>query len=436
MNLFFKILEWQAYPISKAWKDLSSVQSLKAASFHQWVHTQRENQFDFFKKENVFFQSFLSRNGGDIAFDKAPIISKREVQRPLKKLISKPFIDIKLFVHNTSGSSGTPFFFAKDKYAHAMTWALIRDRYRWHGIEYGKSLQARFYGIPLKGKKYYIEKIKDLIAARVRFPVFDLSEEKLWRFIERFKRLPFEYLNGYTSSLVYFSEFCIENKIILKEICPTLKVCFPTSEMCSERDREIMEKGFGVRVAVEYGAAEMDVIAFEDKEGDWIVSNENVFLEIVDDKGNPVPDGEEGRIILTSLYNRAVPLYRYEVGDVGIVRPERKGKYQVLEKLVGRTNEFAILPSGREVPALTFYYITKTLIQEQFKIKEFVIRQTALDTFKYEYVADSELISAVKDSIFEAMNTYLEPGLKATFEKRDFIERGKTGKLKQFFREF
>lgn len=416
--------------------NLLSVQSLEAPSFEEWVKSQREQQFDFFKKQNAFYKSFLSRNGGDKAFYKAPILSKREVQRPLKELISEPLMGEKLFVNNTSGSSGTPFFFAKDKYAHAMTWALIRDRYRWHGIEYGKSLQARFYGIPLKGVKYYKEKLKDLIAARVRFPVFDLSEEKLWEFIERFKKLPFEYLNGYTSSLVYFAEFCIENQIVLKEICPTLKVCFPTSEMCSERDREIMEKGFGVKVAIEYGAAEMDVIAFEDQEGDWIVSNENVFLEIVDDKGNPVPDGEEGRIILTSLYNRAIPLYRYEVGDVGIIRPERKGKYQVLEKLVGRTNEFAILPSGRKVPALTFYYITKTLIKEQFKIKEFVIRQTALDTFTYEYVADQELAAAIKESVLEAMNTYLEPGLKATFEKRAFIERGKTGKLKQFFREF
>lgn len=429
-------MEWQGYPMDKASNDLLSVQSLKAASFHQWVQNQRKNQFDFFKRQNSFYQSFLTLKKGDENFDKAPILSKREVQRPLKELISEPFMGEKLFVNNTSGSSGTPFFFAKDKNAHAMTWAMIRDRYRWHGIEYGKSLQARFYGIPLKGKKYYIEKIKDLIAARVRFPVFDLSEEKLWEFIERFKKLPFEYLNGYTSSLVYFAEFCIENKIVLKDICPTLKVCFPTSEMCSERDREILEKGFGVRVAVEYGAAEMDVIAFEDQDGDWIVSNENVFLEIVDDEGNPVPDGEEGRIILTSLYNRAIPLYRYEVGDVGIIRPERKGKYQVLEKLVGRTNEFAVLPSGRKVPALTFYYITKTLIQEQFKIKEFVIRQTALDTFTYEYVADNELTSAVKGSILEAMNDYLEPGLKAKFEKRAFIERGITGKLKQFFREF
>lgn len=429
-------MEWQGYPMAKAMNDLLSVQSLEAPLFDEWVKSQREHQFDFFKKQNAFYQSFLSRNGGDKAFYKAPILSKREVQRPLKELISIPFIGKKLFVNNTSGSSGTPFFFAKDKYAHAMTWALIRDRYRWHGIEYGKSLQARFYGIPLNGKKYYIEKLKDSIAARVRFPVFDLSEEKLWEFIERFKKLPFEYLNGYTSSLVYFAEFCIENQIVLKEICPTLKVCFPTSEMCSERDREIMEKGFGVKVAIEYGAAEMDVIAFEDQDGDWIVSNENVFLEIVDDKGNPVPDGEEGRIILTSLYNRAIPLYRYEVGDIGIIRPERKGKYQVLEKLVGRTNEFAILPSGRKVPALTFYYITKTLIQEHFKIKEFVIRQTAMDTFTYEYVADLELIAAVKESILEAMDIYLEPGLKANFEKREHIERGKTGKLKQFFREF
>lgn len=436
MNLFFQILERQGYPVQKAMADLKEIQSLDLFAFQQWLTQKRKSQFDFLSKNNHCYQSFLQEKGLPSSFESAPIIDKKTVQIPLVELISEPLKGKKLFTSNTSGSSGTPFFFAKDKYAHAMTWALIRDRYRWHGIEYGKSLQARFYGIPLSGKKYYLEKLKDFLAARVRFPVFDLSEDKLWQFIDLFKKKPFEYLNGYTSSLVYFAEFCIEKGIVLKDICPTLKVCFPTSEMCSEQDRKVLEKGFGVKVALEYGCAEMDVIAFEDQDGDWLISNENVFVEIVDEEGKVVPDGQEGRIILTTLYNKAIPLYRYEVGDIGVVRKERKGKYQVLERLVGRTNEFALLPSGRKVPALTFYYITKTLIQEKFRIKEFVIRQKSLDTFTYEYVADQELMPEVKSSISQAMDSYLEPGLKSEFERKLFIERGKTGKLKQFFREF
>jgi phenylacetate-CoA ligase len=436
MNLFLKTLEIKGFPIKKASSKLLAIQSTNVVQFHKWVDYQRKQQFDFFVEHNTFYQSFIQKSKDTIDFKSPPILTKKDIQIPLSNLLSIPYLNQKLFRNNTSGSTGTPFFFAKDKYSHAMTWALIHDRYRWHGIEYGKSLQARFYGIPLNGLKYYIEKTKDLIAKRIRFPVFDLSEKKLWEFIETFKKYPFEYINGYTSSLVYFASFCCDNNINLKHICPSLKVCFPTSEMCSLQDKDILKKGFGIDIAVEYGCAEMDVIAFEDKEGDWIISNENVFVEVVDEHGFVLPDGKEGRIVLTSLFNKSIPLYRYDVGDIGILKPERKGKYQVLEKLIGRVNEFAILPSGRKIPALTFYYITKMLIQEKFKIKEFVIRQNEIDLFIFEYVSEEELPLEAKESVCQSMNIYLEPGLKAQFEKKTIIQRENSGKLRQFYRAF
>jgi phenylacetate-CoA ligase len=219
---------------------------------------------------------------------------------------------------------------------------------------------------------------------------------------------------------------------VLKDYCPTLKICFPTSEMCRQSDRIILEKGFGVSVANEYGCAEMDILAFEDENFDWIVSNENVFFEIVDESGKNVERGNSGRVIITSLYNKAVPLIRYELGDIGALDSKVKGQNDVLLDLLGRTNEFAELPSGRKVPALTFYYITKTLIKEKYSIKEFVIKQISISEFLFEYVSDNELPSSAKIQINKAMDEYLEPNLKSIFEKRNKIERSSAGKLKQF----
>ena len=73
---------------------------------------------------------------------------------------------------------------------------------------------------------------------------------------------------------------------------------------------------------------------------------------------------------------------------------------------------------------------------KKFKIKEFVIRQNALNTCKFEYVSDEELDFSVKGIVLKSMDYYLEPGLKAIFEKKDIIKRTNSGKLKQFFREF
>ena len=202
--------------------------------------------------------------------------------------------------------------------------------------------------------------------------------------------------------------------------------------MCNDLDRSTIEKGFGIKVANEYGCAEMDVLAFEDENFDWIISNENVLFEIVDQQGKNVTQGEIGRVIITSLNNTSIPFIRYELGDMARIG-RKKYNNSILLELVGRTNEFALLPSGRRVPGLTFYYITKSLVEEEYGIKEFIIKQTSYTDFVYEYVAICEMNKEVCENIKLAMDKYLEPGLNAYFERKDKIVRTKSGKLKQFY---
>ena len=316
-----------------------------------------------------------------------------------------------------------------------MTWAHINAKLLQHGIIMGSSLQARFYGIPLGGLKYQKERLKDFLGARVRYTVFDLSDENLIKVLQDFKSKKFEYINGYTSSLVVFAKFLIARNMVLKEICPTLRLVMPTSEVCDDIDRKNLEKGFGVKVVNEYGAAELDVIAMEDVDGDFVLNEETLFVEILNDYNLPVKPGEEGKVIITSLYNESMPFIRYEIGDRAVLSEKVKNGRRVLEKVIGRTNDLIKLPSGKVSPGLTFYYISKKLLEEGGKIKEFVIRQKGLDRFVLEYVAGSEMSSSDKENVHKAMELYLEPGLKVEFKLKQRIERTKAGKLKHFFSE-
>jgi phenylacetate-CoA ligase len=58
-------------------------------------------------------------------------------------------------------------------------------------------------------------------------------------------------------------------------------------------DRKTMERGFGVKVRNEYGAAELDILAFEDEDGDFVLNEESLFIEILDDNNQPVEAGIE-----------------------------------------------------------------------------------------------------------------------------------------------
>ncbi|WP_020531590.1 phenylacetate--CoA ligase family protein [Flexithrix dorotheae] len=433
INLFQKSLTFQGFPIEQAQQKLLQIHQLNT---HEIIKRNEQASWAIFRHHfqyNSVYRQFV-KNGFFRKDDwqSIPVLTKKDLQQPLSCRLSEGFTAKNVHLHNTSGSSGTPFYFAKDKYCHAMSWAINIHRFGQFGVEFGNSLQARFYGIPLGGIKYYKELIKDKIAKRKRFPVFDLSDEKLEQIFHSFKNNPYYYVNGYTSSLVLFARFLIDKGVTAKAVCPNLQVVFTTSEVCSQLDRKILEEGFGVRVVNEYGAAELDLIAFEDKDGDWLLNYESLFVEILDEKNHAVPPGEEGRVIVTALYNKAMPFIRYELGDTAILSRNRKGNYQVLEKVTGRTNDIALLPSGKKSPGLTFYYISKSLLEQGSIVKEFIIKQLALDHFHYEYVAERSLNTFEKEQIKKAMDKYLEPGLKATFEQKKVIKRTKAGKLKHF----
>ena len=118
--------------------------------------------------------------------------------------------------------------------------------------------------------------------------------------------------------------------------------------MLFEDDKALMETQFGVPVINEYGASELDLIAFQNPKNQWQVNSETLFVEILDKGNNPLPYGEEGKIVITSLYNKAHPFIRYDIGDVGVLSKQSTLKKPILKKLIGRTNDIAILPSGKK----------------------------------------------------------------------------------------
>jgi phenylacetate-CoA ligase len=202
--------------------------------------------------------------------------------------------------------------------------------------------------------------------------------------------------------------------------------------MLFDSDKELMQRAFGVPVVNEYGASELDLIAFTNLHDEFVVNSETLFVEILDENNQAVPHGTTGRIVITSLYNKAHPMIRYDIGDTGALAPHSTFKEPILQELIGRTNDIAKLPSGKTVPGLTFYYVTKSVIEDDGNVKEFVIVQTALDSFKITYTSARALTPDEIDTMKSALFTYLEKGLNLQFERVEVLDRSKRGKLKQF----
>lgn len=431
MQLFNLSLSIKGFKIKKAKKVLSQIQAIPDANFQQYIEGKKREIVKYHLKHNSFYKS-LGENIDVNNWNSIPILTKRHLQQPLNERLSEDFTIDNIYINKTSGSSGDPFIFAKDKWSHALTWAEIINRFSWYNIDFNTSKQARFYGIPLDKKGYYKERIKDFFANRYRFSVFDLSDTAFDKCIEKFRSIRFNYINGYTSPIVQFAKYLKRQNLVLKSICPSLKVCMVTSEMLFEDDKTLMEVQFGIPVINEYGASELDLIAFENPKGELQLNSETLFVEVLDDNNNVLDYGEEGRIVITSLYNKAHPFIRYDIGDTGILSKKSTSKKPVLERLVGRTNDIVLLPSGKKAAGLTFYYITKSIIEDDGNVKEFIIEQLALDHFKILYVSENTLTDEKKEIITKAMLTYLENDISISFERRQQLKRSKSGKLKQF----
>ena len=431
MNLFNLSLKLKGFPIRKAKRTLKAIQKKSDTEFNTYIETKKQDIVAHHLKYNSFYKSF-TKNTNPLDWNTVPVMTKKDLQQPLETLLSDGFSRKNTYIDKTSGASGHPFVFSKDKFAHALTWSIIMDRFFWFNLNFNTTKQARFYGIPQDRKGYYTEKLKDFISNRYRFNVFDLSDEALENWLIDFKRKPFFYMNGYTSPIVQFAKYLRGKNIILKTICPTLKACVVTSEMLFEDDKQLMEKQFGIPVINEYGASELDLIAFENTKNEWVVNSETLFVEILDENNHVLPHGEEGRLVITSLYNKAQPFIRYDIGDIGVLSKKSTPKKPILEKLIGRTNDMAILPSGKKAAGLTFYYITKRIIEDDSNVKEFVIEQLKLDTFKIHYVSDKDISPNKMEMIKNDMANYLENGLTILFERQTKLKRSKSGKLKQF----
>jgi phenylacetate-CoA ligase len=431
MKLFDLSLKYAGFPIKKAQKVFDEILGVPENEYEAFINQKKAEIVEFHLKNNSFYRN-LCRNKNVDDWNDLPILTKADLQQPLSQRLSDGFPAKKVFVNKTSGSSGTPFIFAKDKFSHALTWASTIHLFGEHSINFNDSYQARFYGIPKDFVGYQKERLKDTLSKRYRFPIFDLSDIELEKILIKFKKDKFDYINGYTSSIVLFAKFLQSRKLILKEICPSLKGCFVTSEMLFEKDKLLMENQFRIPIINEYGASELGIISFQNPKGDWHINSETLFVEILDENNQPVCYGTEGKVVVTSLYNKAHPFIRYEIGDTGTLEERSTSKNPILKKLIGRTNDIAILPSGKKSPGLTFYYVTKSIIEDNGTVKEFVVKQHKIDTFEIEYVSSKALEENQIQEIKGAIALYLEPNLIVNFSKKDFLKRTKSGKLKQF----
>ena len=239
-----RLLRLKKYPLDEAMGELRRIQTFSKDEYLAWQENKKWELVKFHFQHNPFYKKMVG-NYLPESWEDLPIIHKKDLQKSPDLLLSNGLQKRELHFGSTSGSSGIPLKFARDKFSHSITWALILDRYSKVGIS-SSDLQARFFGIPLGKSAYYKERVKDYMMNRYRFVIFDISDSALDGFIHKFRTTPFKYLYGYTNSQLTFARHLKSKGLTLKELCPTVSACIVTSEQCTQEDKAFLEKVFQI----------------------------------------------------------------------------------------------------------------------------------------------------------------------------------------------
>jgi phenylacetate-CoA ligase len=178
----------------------------------------------------------------------------------------------------------------------------------------------------------------DVVLNRRQFSTIALDDDHIaqyWEYIERWKP---EYIRGYPFAL---AQFCRHRpKGDMNSYRP--KAVLTTSEMLTASARATIEGTFDAPVFDAWGLNDGGAAAYECSEHNGMhVDITRAYVETVDDGGRPVW-GVPGRIVVTSLTNRAFPFVRYDTGDVGVLAWRDCGCGRsglMLTQILGRADE-------------------------------------------------------------------------------------------------
>jgi phenylacetate-CoA ligase len=357
--------------------------------------------------------------------NKLPIIRKKDIRENLGEIVSRDFDVKNLRMKSTSGSTGEPLSI----YLSSREIEFRMAKHLRSNISCGQKAFDRW--VTLTGPQHFgkTTRLQRLLRFYVPTPVSvfdDVSTQ-----ISKIERLKPDILDGYSSSLLLLANEIEKTKV------ETIKPRFIIggAELIDNYSREHIKNVFGVQFFDQYSSVEFERMAWQCQEGKgYHIDADALILQFLDKNGEEVSAGEKGEIVCTSLFNYAMPLIRYAVGDVGTPSNEKCecGRTLPLMKMVeGRKDSLLLLPNGRILTPRAF-----TIALHEFKfynsIEKFKIVQKKLDAFEFNIKVKN---NTLKENTF---TTELTKHLKAIFKSDeltfeinlvDDIKLDKNGKL-------
>lgn len=263
-----------------------------------------------------------------------PLLNKSLIKENFDKILTVSSLN-GLKRMSTSGSTGTPLVVYQNK-----------DKVRRNSADF-----IYFYnqgGYSIGDKLYFLRAWENckknpiilFLTNMVMQETKNMSDKNIESFLNKLRLdKSKKSLWAYASSLTAITNY-IGNRDLSAEI--NIKSIFSGSEALPDQTKEKLIKTFQCPVYSRYSSQEMGLLAQQTKQQNdlFTLNNASYYFEFLKLNSNePVKEGELGRIVVTDLFNKAMPLLRYDTGDIGSFKYSSDGK-KYLYRIDGRKTDF------------------------------------------------------------------------------------------------
>lgn len=332
-----------------------------------------------------------------------PVIRKTTIQDNFELFKSVEFKDKPNFKVSTSGSTGVPFFLFQNQDKRTRNRADVIYFFNESNFKVGDRLYELevWRGHNKKGKlKSWLQNVE-------QFDISRLTDESIETFLGLLKsdKHSKKTLLGFASAYEMIAQYLERNNIVLKDLGITSAIA--NAEYLNPYTKATLGKHLNTVVLSRYSSEEVGIIAQQTIESPdcFVVNHASYHVELLHlDNDTPAKVGEFGRIVVTDLFNYAMPIIRYDTGDIAQYGLNKDGVMELV-RIEGRQMDLIYDSKGKLISSFViytkFYNYYHLLKQYQFiqqGEKEYEVKLNLQeDNFKFE----NQLVADIKSDFGE-----------------------------------
>lgn len=308
-----------------------------------------------------------------------PVVDKSIVRSDFDKFLSDAFEHQELKKATTSGSTGAPFTVFKDKNK------VLRHHTEniYFSGQLGYQLGTRLYYLRVWNQINRKSPMLGWLQNIIMQDASDLSDKNFDDLISELRLdKSTKSILAFASTLEAFSMYLSRKNNRLRDV--NVSSIISISETLPEGAKEILKNTFSCPVVCRYSNIENGFLAQQciAENNEYHLNLASFHFEILHpDRDEAVKPGEIGRVVVTDLFNYALPLIRYNTGDMAILAEKSACGFPgpVFTKVEGRRVDFIYSTTDT---ILSPHVITNTMWKYASVVRQFQFIQNSRDQFQ------------------------------------------------------